>query len=312
MPRRLDCFDGSLPHEVTLNGVLAIDRDELWAVGERGTLAHRRVTGWETYETGLVEGLHDVWGTNDDLWVVGGRCVPSAPECAPAVILRVRQGVVEHLASPLPQQLLAVHGRGPDDVWLVGNLYPTSAVLHWNGSVLEPRTVPLDPTQEIVGVVAIGTDEALLVGGGCIYRARGATITTILYPPGRPEDCGAPLEPTAAERRAPHHYHAMPSAQGALVLGSGPIDGGVVATWIEGTSITHRGCPGIGLSHPVGAFVRRDGTLLAGLDSGEVIHLDRERCLSTSMMPMTPYAMAGTDAPWWVGTRGRVLRGPAE
>jgi len=56
----------------SLTGIWGNDVDDVWAVGEFGSVFHWNGTTWEPMESGTSFGFFGVWSAiGDDIWVVG-------------------------------------------------------------------------------------------------------------------------------------------------------------------------------------------------------------------------------------------------
>ena len=86
--------------------------DEVWAVGDQGTILHGNGTSWTAKPSGTMQLLWSTWGsTVNDVWAVGG------------------QGTIGHWdgtrwtaqASGTPEPLYGVWGSAGNDVWAVGS-----------------------------------------------------------------------------------------------------------------------------------------------------------------------------------------------
>lgn len=174
-----------------LFGLSGASSDEIWAVGERGSLLYRSPTGamWKEVSAGQKPvvmdklALRSVYGvTNGTLYAVGDS----------GLILQRRSGSAEgawevepngrvpdrahelskaasHPELPVRSDLLEVAGRSLQDVWAVAR---DGSVLHWDGQVWsvdlpagpvgsELRTIWVTPTQ----VWVAGTAGAMLRRG---------------------------------------------------------------------------------------------------------------------------------------------------
>ncbi len=104
---------GSQEH---LYGVWGRTDSDRFATGYNGTLLRFSVAGgWKKEPLSTVQHLYQVWGTSTTVWLVGnGGTVLQATTASPG-----------WLPSPIPvvpplAQLVAIHGSGPSDVWIVG------------------------------------------------------------------------------------------------------------------------------------------------------------------------------------------------
>lgn len=135
------------------------------------------------------EAFTHIWGTEDELWILGGPVTPETEpgpiplgpglECGPdrfhgaTNIIRRRQAASwELLDVPTDVQLLSLHGSDPDDVWAVG---PDATVLQFDGEswrthdVRSARELALEasePCSEVSlhGVFALGPTDVWVVG----------------------------------------------------------------------------------------------------------------------------------------------------
>jgi photosystem II stability/assembly factor-like uncharacterized protein len=58
--------------DVTLDGVWAAASDDVFVVGDGGTILHYNGSSWSTMTSGTTENFNDVWGTaSDDVYAVG-------------------------------------------------------------------------------------------------------------------------------------------------------------------------------------------------------------------------------------------------
>lgn len=91
----------------TVNGLWSTS-DGLWAVGDKG-LIMRRVGGrWSTVTPPESNDFQDIWGSGNELWVLG----------ASGRVYRYRDGVWK--TEVIGDDLKALWGVGPDQVWVVG------------------------------------------------------------------------------------------------------------------------------------------------------------------------------------------------
>lgn len=158
--------DGDAWHELDADGaptlwwVFGFSHEEVWTVGERGTILRFDGDAWSTVQTGADYTLWGVWGAaSDDLWAVGGSALVDAPP----VILRWDGADWEEMEPPTGEargMYFKVWGSSPDDVYIVG---AGGTILHWTGEELE--TMESGSTDRLVTVVGRGAGDVWAVGG---------------------------------------------------------------------------------------------------------------------------------------------------
>lgn len=104
--------------------------DNVWAVGELGTIAHFNGSDWVTLETGHDYTLWGIWGASpNEMWAVGGKVGGGVPS-----VLRKYDG---NTWTDVPgvgiddELLFKVWGTATDNVYVVGD---GGAILHYDGS----------------------------------------------------------------------------------------------------------------------------------------------------------------------------------
>ncbi|MDF2697066.1 MAG: hypothetical protein K0S65_5449, partial [Labilithrix sp.] len=110
-----------------LRAVWGSRRDDVWAVGRRGTVRRYRdeTTEGEVVASGMTEDLHAVWGSApNDVWAVGDY----------GTILHFDGTKWQSSTAALPvgrkPHLYGVWGSAENDVWIVGE----GIVLHFTGA----------------------------------------------------------------------------------------------------------------------------------------------------------------------------------
>lgn len=128
------CWEAPLPSARSLRSVWAVARDDVWAVGEFGTLMHYDGRYWTVEPLPLEAGepdLYALWASGpDDVWAVGGLFawdpLLTKPD-TPAVILhRDAQGWRLFKTDPGWSAVYAVWGVAPGEVWVGGQVGPRS------------------------------------------------------------------------------------------------------------------------------------------------------------------------------------------
>jgi len=153
-----------------LNWVYGFGADDLWVVGNGGTIIHWDGSTWSEVESSTTEDLWGVWGASpDDLWAVGGSGFPEAT----ATLLRydgASWSTVElpPLERPGVKALFKVWGTGPSDVFIVGQ---RGTLLRWDGSALREELV--GTSDDLISVWGTGPDRVAVVGG----RSNGVIST---------------------------------------------------------------------------------------------------------------------------------------
>ncbi len=147
-----------------LRSVWAASTDEVFAVGNGGTILHRQNLVWTAMNSPTSEDLKGVWGASStDVWAVGNA----------GTILRY-DGTDWTATGNITSDLEAVWGSGPNDVWIVG----TGKVVHYNGSTFEPRVLTGHP----LSVSGTGPTDVWVTGENAQVAHFTGTWTTGIDP----------------------------------------------------------------------------------------------------------------------------------
>lgn len=164
-----------------LHGVWAATADDVFAVGDGGTILRRTNDVWSAMASGTTSNLRAVWGSSStDVWVggasqtlihfdgvswsrVGGATadINAAWGSSANDAWFVGGGFVMHASggqvssTSFPGTLLSVSGTGPGDVWATGE---SLNVRRYNGTVWTTTTTGLGTTH--LAVLAISPDDA--------------------------------------------------------------------------------------------------------------------------------------------------------
>jgi hypothetical protein len=174
----------TVPTNAALRSVWGTADDDLWVVGELGTIIHYDGSSLSLIESGTQATLMAVHGTGpDDVWFVGDQG---------ATLHWDGSSISTHVApsDDILFSLLSVWAKSEDDVWAVGIL-PTQTervglVRHWDGDGWEQLQVPESvslweiwgsgPNSEELWIV--GTNQAI---GGYVLRATGPLLESVAF-----------------------------------------------------------------------------------------------------------------------------------
>lgn len=143
--------------------------DDVWCVGQGGTILHWDGDAFTAESSGTTENLWGIWGdAPDDLWAVGGS---GQPESTATLLHRDESGWAA-VALPTLQRtgvhaFFKVWGSSASDVWVVGQ---RGVVLHYDGASWTERLAGTG--LDLIAVWGTGPDHAVLVGG----RGNGVAI----------------------------------------------------------------------------------------------------------------------------------------
>ncbi len=113
---------------VELHGVWAIDNNDVYAVGDSGTILRRRCNTWTAMTSGTTNRLNAVWSSGTTVWVVGDA----------GTILKFAGAAWTPVTGVTTQDLYAISGTSDTDVWLVGG---SGQALRWDGANWTTRGV---------------------------------------------------------------------------------------------------------------------------------------------------------------------------
>ncbi len=163
----------SSPAEQDLYAVWMNSSTDGWAVGDSGIMYHTKDgLTWTKNAGPSVANLKGVWGSGtDSVWAVGAN----------GTILRYNGIGWTQVPPPSgvdisTRTLTSVHGSGPNDVWIAGSEYTTSAqpvILHWDGLALSSLPTPPDAASIVYYKGAVYVAAGRLTAG--IYRLDGTT-----------------------------------------------------------------------------------------------------------------------------------------
>ncbi len=152
-----------------VNAIAVVSDDDVWAVGEMGSVSHRVGGTWTASTVGAPVSLVDAWAsTASNVWAISSTC----------------QGYqwdgVRWTARPAPIGVCTtIWTGGPSDTWVGGD-----KLQRWNGSGWEDRAIP--GVAKVISVWGTSaTDVRAVAAGGAIYKWGGADWTMIAPSQGR-------------------------------------------------------------------------------------------------------------------------------
>lgn len=116
-----------LPQGYALHGVWGSGPDDVWAVGDGGTLMHWDGAAWGRVDLGTTASLVGIWGfAKDDVWIGGYE----------GTLLHWDGGAWTPVSSGTSDPIVDLWGSAPDDLWAVTSrpYQQNGKVLHWNGT----------------------------------------------------------------------------------------------------------------------------------------------------------------------------------
>lgn len=258
------CWRWPLPQGNVIGGVFGLSEQDIWLVGDAGTVLRFDGRQLTAVASGTSLRLYGVWGSAaDDLWIVGGDS-----DEAKAALLHYDGQALTPVAAPVRATLRAVFGTSRSDVWAVGQ---RGALIHFDGD----RWSPIDggTSQLLRAVWASGPDDAWIVGDGrTVLRGSASSLRALGSLPADlnpesiwgtgPADVWIGGSGAAPSTGSMAHWDGRTLTQvwggggnPSAILGSGPKD-----VWAT---------TGDGLMHlEEGTWQRRMGVRLPGLGAG--------------------------------------------
>ena len=208
----------------TLYAIWGSSSNDVWAVGENGTMVHWDGKTWQalgSYPGSVADTFGAVNGSSaGDVWALGvtavhwdGAAWTTSPTYAvmgagawgtgPDDVWVVgRGGYITHwdgalwslVPSTITTDLFAVWGSGPDDVWATGDV---GVAMHWNGSAWSAKAPPgVEPLHGLWGssatdVWAVGITGVVNHWNGAAWSSSGSGLTVRAVSGSGPSDVWA-------------------------------------------------------------------------------------------------------------------------
>lgn len=172
----------------TLFGVWAAGKDDAWAVGAEGTIAHWDGQAWALVPAAGPETLRAVWGTNgSDVWAVGEKGAIYHFDGQQWLQTPIEDYQPEGAEKPykVESTLLSVWGAAPDDVWASG--LPDSngkgVFVHWDGVSWTYAPIFTEESRTVRALWGWSKDRILVAGTqGMVYLFDGQQTFAKLQP----------------------------------------------------------------------------------------------------------------------------------
>lgn len=159
------CWENPKPTGNRMRKAILVGPQEMWAVGDGGTIIHSVGTTNTLVASGTTKNLNGIWGTSGDLYVVGdsgtvlhGVGGSFSPESIPGVttalndvwgigstviavgaggVIGRRSGTWSKDTNSSTAELRGVYGNSLTDIWAVG---AGGTTVHFDGSAWTPKT----------------------------------------------------------------------------------------------------------------------------------------------------------------------------
>ena len=267
----------SAPTWKTLNGVWAAADNDVWAVGDGGVIVHFDGKKLDVVPSGTNESLAAVWGTSANrIWAAGAK----------GSIL-AWNGSAWSVAANTGDEMHAIWGSGPSDVFVVGGTLNVSAIAHWDGATW----TTIDSNFIENGLYAIGgtsKDDVWAIGNyGKVWHKDAAdwtlqdTIEAGREPPLRTLTVLDPSDVWATSPDTTYHFdgHAWTTSdatRGALALATAPGSKSIWASSRAGSvrRIAPMAKAELAAADLTGAWVHDDRDVYFRTRAGDVLHFD--------------------------------------
>ena len=155
-------WQNPLPQGNSLNAVLSLSSNDVYAVGNNGTIMHYDGNIWERMPSGTTNNLGSIWGiTSNNLFAVGNN----------GTIIHFNGSTWSPLSSETTSNLTQVWGTSGNDVFAVGE---KGTILHYDGAVW--TSMKNDINNDIRGIWGVSSTEVYAVGfNGMILRYDGTS-----------------------------------------------------------------------------------------------------------------------------------------
>ncbi|NPV60060.1 MAG: hypothetical protein HPY75_10395, partial [Actinobacteria bacterium] len=163
--------------EGKLYGVYALDNENVWAVGERGTILYWNGLRWTSQSSGTVSDIYGVFALDkNNVWAVGGGTTDS---CAVILHWDGSSWAVDYVSPKIYSQYYTtyyfydVHALDSNNAWAVGDL----GIYHWDGKEWKRQGEGIDTDLKSCTpcIRALGVNDAWAVGPGKILHWDGSS-----------------------------------------------------------------------------------------------------------------------------------------
>jgi hypothetical protein len=275
----------------TLEAVWGAARNDLWAVGDKGTILHGTAPGqWRSFPSPTTAHLYALWGARaDSIWAVGaggaaihwdGNAWSAQPIATSADVVAIAGSGVNDVWAVTAGEILRFDGRAwsvmravpterygdvaaiaPDDVWITGE----GGFVHWTGSAFSVLPAPASDAPP-AGIRAFARDDVWADSAmRWVFHYDGTAWTTVakggVYQNGQTAGYGPFIGKIAGD-----DPHAGPFF---LMRGEIGADGNLARVGQDGT-FHPLPKPYVGTDH-YGAFVLQHEAWLVG-DYGAIEH----------------------------------------
>jgi hypothetical protein len=252
--------------------------DDVYAVGEAGTVLHFDGRDWSPVDAGVSEEMGAIWGWGPSDVFAGGD----------AVALRYDGDSWSAMEVPTPVDFQAIWGFAHDDVWMSGD---GGLAFHWDGSAWEDRQTAA--TTDLATLWGSGPSDIYVGGdGGQVAHFDGEVWTVV--------DVGLTTDVEQIWGTGPGDVYVVGKI-GALSHWDGaawtPLDTGIALDFL-----------GIGGTGPNDVFVVGE--------AGTIVHYDGTSFMSVASptdarLEAVSFGRGGTVG-YAVGATGTILRYQAE
>jgi hypothetical protein len=234
----------SIPTTQNLRAVWGNASNDVWAVGDRGTILHFDGRAWTISPSGTQESLTGAYGTGPrDVWVSGEKG---------AMLHWNGEAWSQIAAQGDDTMLLSVWASGPTDVWAVGIADESGFLRKWDGTKWGSQGIP--GSSSLWGVAGTGPHDVWMIGNnpqgaGLVLHGDGSHFDLIGYkgPPARGIFCVRPDDVWVApyeggiEHWNGSTWETAPTTAGPLLRMAGSGTDDVWATGLGGVALHYRG-----------------------------------------------------------------------
>ncbi len=137
------------PSAAAVHSLWGQSKNDIWAVGDAGTITHWDGTAWSTATSGSTDNLLGVWSTGPS--EAGGiEFGPSAWAIGSADLLHWQAGTWSPVDLSPGIAMAAIWGSAADAIWIVGD----SGIIQWDGTSWSLPTSSPHPLRAVWGTTA--------------------------------------------------------------------------------------------------------------------------------------------------------------